>query len=92
METNHELMEELEEENCNMIDGIPNNGYGKTWREDEKREQDIEIIKKSLKERLADKKEQLSGSKEKDCQEKDRNKTSHRKFIGKDKISCYFCY
>jgi proteasome lid subunit RPN8/RPN11 len=52
-----EKVEEMEEGNYNMIDGIPNNGFGKV-KEGEN--------KKSLKERLSEKK-LMAGSKEQKC-------------------------
>jgi hypothetical protein len=70
-------VEELEEGNYNMIDGIPNNGFGKAKEAENNKEHDIDLIKRSLKERLSEKKQQISDTK-KDCQWHEKPKDNHR--------------
>jgi hypothetical protein len=60
-----------------MIDGIPNNGFGKAKEAENNKEHDIDLIKRSLKERLSEKKQQISDTK-KDCQGHEKPKDNHR--------------
>ena len=56
-------VEEMEEQNYNMVDNVPNNGAGeKAQKEENKQAQDKPAAKTSLKARLAEKKAQVAGS------------------------------
>ena len=68
-------IEELEEANYNMVDNVLNNGAGeKAQREENKKEQESPAVKPSLKARLAEKKELVSGQgKDHESQEKLKN-------------------
>jgi predicted nucleotidyltransferase len=69
-------IEELEEQNYNMIDNVPNNGFEKHKREEEKKK-DSKKARPSLRERLAAKKREIAQGK---CQppEMDRGNEKER--------------
>ncbi len=55
-------IEEMEEQNYNMVDNVPNNGAGeKAQKEENRKAQDKPAAKPSLKARLAEKKAQVAG-------------------------------
>ena len=54
-------IEEVEEQNYNMIDNVLNNGAEKVQREANKKEQEQNDFRTSLKDRLAEKKAQVTG-------------------------------
>ena len=71
-------IEEMEEANYNMVDNVLNNGAGeKAGREESKKEQESPAVKSSLKERLAEKKELVSGQ-GKDHESQENLKNSQR--------------
>ena len=69
-------IEEMEEANYNMVDNVLNNGAGdKAQKEENKKEQESTAAKPSLKDRLAEKKELVSGQgKDHESQENNKNK------------------
>lgn len=72
-------IEELEEQNCNMIDDRLNNGVEKFNREEEKKEQrEKPQARSSLKERLAAKQKEVAQGNNKDTKELEKSKNSHR--------------
>ena len=72
-------IEELEEQNCNMIDDRLNNGVEKFNREEEKKEQrEKPQARSSLKERLAAKQKEATQGNNKDTKELEKSKNSHR--------------
>lgn len=72
-------IEELEEQNYNMIDERLNNGVEKFNREEEKKEQrEKPEARSSLKERLAAKQKEAAQGKNKDTQDQEKSKNTHR--------------
>lgn len=72
-------IEELEEQNYNMIDERLNNGVEKFNREEEKKEkQEKPQARSSLKERLAAKQKEAAQGNNKDMNEQEKLKKSHR--------------
>ena len=68
-------IEEMEEQNYNMVDNVPNNGAGeKAQKEESKKEQERPAARTSLKARLAEKKALVSGQgKDHEAQENIKN-------------------
>ena len=72
-------IEELEEQNYNMIDDRLNNGVEKFNREEEKKEQrEKPEARSSLKERLAAKQKEAAQGKNKDTNDQEKSKNTHR--------------
>jgi hypothetical protein len=70
-------VEELEEQNYNMIDNIPNNGFEKSNREDEKKKAQSNV-RPSLKARLQEKQRELAMGRCPEANEPDKAKTARR--------------